>query len=321
MSNSAFIPRERRAQAAFFARSHAADFVLADSPYRVKPEQWSLNLAPQIQATAPSYFGRPRNIAWHLYSDHGLSSQICCVNFLLPLATQPELLAKVIGAALGIAPPRMLPIEEDDWIRPWFVAFEWIGRQNYLDEWPKSRKPKRGANVTSADAMVRFEHAGRKQTLLIEWKYTEKYGAPPADKSREERIRRYKDKAFAPAGPLKPELGLAVEELFWEPVYQMFRQQMLAWRMQEAGEDGADRVSVLHISPRANCALHKVTPPVLKSYGDDVFMAFRTLLVRPEDFGSVSTEDLFGPLVNAPHADPQAQDWADYLRDRYSFLS
>ncbi len=158
-----------------------------------------MNLAPQIRTAAQSYFGPPRNIAWHLHADHGFSSQICCVNFLLPLATQPELLAKVVGAALGIPPPAMLEVEEGPDKEPWFVGLEWIGREDYLSEWPRNGKPKRGANVTSADAVVRFEHSGRRHTLLIEWKYTECYGGKPDPKREVERIRRYKDKAYAPA--------------------------------------------------------------------------------------------------------------------------
>ncbi len=320
MTGAGFIPRERLAQAAYFARTLPADVVRPEAPYRLKPEHRPLNLAPQIRTTAPRYFGPPLNIAWHLHAGHALSSQVCCVNFMQPLATQPELLASVVGAAMGIAPPRMLPVEDGPDGEPWFVGLEWIGREDHLGEWPKTGNPQRGANVTSADAVVQFAHEGSKHTLLIEWKYSESYGAPPAGKSREERIRRYKDKAFAPAGPLKPDLGLSVEDLFWEPVYQMFRQQMLAWRMQGAREDGADRVSVLHISPRANAALHTVTAPALQPFGDDAFTVFKSLLVRSDDFLSVSTEDLFGPLVTADHADPQAQGWADYLRDRYSFL-
>ena len=58
-----------------------------------------------------SYF-KDQRITWHRHADHGLSSQVCCLNFLAPLATQPELLARVIGGALEIAPPQMLRVED-----------------------------------------------------------------------------------------------------------------------------------------------------------------------------------------------------------------
>ena len=81
-----------------------------------------------------AYFGPPRNITWHHHSDHGLSSQVCCLNFLAPLAKQPKLLSRVIGDALNIAPPCVLPIEEGPGGEARYVGFEWTGRQNYLNE-------------------------------------------------------------------------------------------------------------------------------------------------------------------------------------------
>lgn len=69
---------------------------------------------------------------------------------------------------------------------PWFVGFEWIGRTDYLNEWLRTVSPKRGANVISADAVLRFRQAGRVETLLVEWQYTESYGAPPEPKREAE---------------------------------------------------------------------------------------------------------------------------------------
>jgi hypothetical protein len=52
-------------------------------------------------------------------------------------------------------------------------------------------------------------------------------------------VKRYQDKTFEPDGPIRSDLGLKVEDFFWEPFYQLVRQQMLAWRMQQARESGA----------------------------------------------------------------------------------
>lgn len=267
------------------------------------------------------YFGPPRNIAWHKHADHGLSSQVCCLNFLGPLARQPELLSRVIGGALGINPPRMLSIEEGPGGRLWFVGFEWVGRANYLSEWSKgASSATRGKNATSADAVVRFESHGQIETLLIEWKYTEKYGAPLRPDGNATRMLRYSDKIFAPNGPVRADLGLKLEDFFWEPFYQLLRQQMLAWQMGLAHEDGADRVRVLHISPRGNRALHKVTSPALRRLGDDVFQVFRSVLSHSDEFINRTTDEVFGKLVMAEHNEPAVREWSEYLRDRYAGL-
>ena len=311
-----FIAAQRLAQGDYFTRAIDGHTVHLGSAYRLAPDQRALNFAPSIRETAEAYFAE-RGITWHIHAHHGLSSQTCCLNFLMPLATQPDLLSQLIGRALGIAPPQMQEIETGPGGRPWFVGFEWTGRANYLGEWPKTGPATRGANATSADAIVRFRHAGRIESLLIEWKYTETYGAPLDPKGNETRVGRYADKAFAPGGPIRGDLDLSVRDFFWEPFYQLLRQQMLAARMQAAREDGADQVRVLHISPAGNRALHKVTAPALQKFGDDAFTAFSAVLVQPDDFIGRTTEQVFGPLL----AEIPDDAWAAYLIDRYSFLT
>ena len=166
---------------------------------------------------------------------------------------------------------------------------------------------------------MRFEHEGRIETVLIERKYTESYGAPIPSNGNEVRIDRYQDLVFAPFGPIRADRGLAIADFFWEPFYQLLRQQMLAFQMQAAHEDGADRVRVLHIAPSENIALHKVTAPALRGFGNDAFGVFRMLLERPDDFISCSTKAVFGMALSK--VDGEARSWADYLLGRYSFLS
>ena len=234
----------------------------------------------------------------------------------MPLTSRAQLLARLVSAALGIPEPEMLPVEAGPDGQPWFVGFEWIGNADYLNEGGKDSKRTRGSNATSADAILRFRHGGRTEALLIEWKYGESYGSPIKEKGNATRVERYKDLIFAPNGPIRDDAGVKLEDFFWEPFYQLLRQQMLAFQMQKAREDGADRVSVLHIAPVANLALRKVTAPALRRFGDDAFAVFRSLLVRPEDFVSRSTESLFGPIVAKLGDD----EWASYLAHRYPFL-
>lgn len=313
-----FIAGERVAQASFFRKYLPAGVAgHGGAGYRLLPEHKVLNLAPCIRAEAIAYFGQ-YGITWHQHANHGLSSQVSCLNFLMPLATRPKLLARVIGEALNIPPPAMLEVENRPGRQPWFVGFEWIGRADYLNEAGKSGGRTRGANATSTDAVVRFKHEGQIETLLIEWKYTESYSAPIPSKGNEVRLGRYGGLVFEPAGPVRADRSLNISDFFWEPFYQLLRQQMLAFQMQAANEDGTKRVRVLHISPSANRALHAVTAPALRIWGDDAFGVFRKLLVRPDDFVSCSTEAVFGKALS--EVDDEAQPWSSYLRNRYTFL-
>ncbi len=313
----AFVIAERARQSAFFAHSLPAKGGFAGSANRIDPRDHLSNLNPAIRDSTARYFA-DNAIAWHQHAAHGLSSQVCCLNFLVPLATRPESLSRLVQDAVGGDLPEMLEVEKGPDGEPWFIGFEWIGEKDYLGEWPRTGKAKRGANVTSADAVLRFRQAGRIETLLVEWKYTEAYGARPDIKRETERLRRYADKAYAPEGPLAPEAEVTLTDLFWEPFYQLVRQQMLAHRMQAAGEAGAERIRVLHIAPAANRALRRVTTPALRDRGDDAFAVYRSLLANPDDFISRSTESLFAPLI----ADAAAGDaWADYLRVRYEFVA
>jgi hypothetical protein len=312
--SASFRKQQRLDQGRFLSDRFPMDCGYGNVPYRLAPASRLSNLAPSIASAADAYF-RELGIAWHQHANHGLSSQVCCLNFLMPLAQDPEALAKLIGRAMGISVPEMLPMERDASGRDWYVAFEWIGHADYLNEAGKGGTRTRGANATSSDAAVRYRHEGRTEIALIEWKYTENYGAPTGARGNQTRIDRYKDLAFAPAGPIRNDLGLSLEDFFWEPFYQLLRQQMLASRMEQARELDADRVSVLHISPAGNGDLHKVTAPALRRFGDDAFDAFKAVLRQPYRFRGWTIGDLFGPLIENNDC-----DWASYLGARYATI-
>lgn len=225
-----FERRERMRQADYFNLSaeHRGKNGHRGSPIMLHPDHRCLNLAPAIRAAAVRHFGE--EISWHTYAHHGLSSQICCLNFLMPLAEEPALLSRLVAGALSIAPPEMIALCPGPEGRPWFIDFEWIGKANYLNEAPKTGRRSRGANATSTDAVVRFRHDGREETLLIEWKYTEAYGPPIRPDGNQTRRARYAGLAFAPHGPVRSDRGLTLDSFFYEPFYQLLRQQMLASR-------------------------------------------------------------------------------------------
>jgi hypothetical protein len=107
---------------------------------------------------------------------------------------------------------------------------------------------------------VRFRTpAGSVEFALIDWKYTELYGAPdPFDSSNAERMRRYENIAFHPDGPLRADCGIKLVEFFAEPIYQPLRQQMLGAQMEKFQELGAKRVRTVLVAPSGNVALRKL---------------------------------------------------------------
>ena len=115
---------------------------------------------------------------------------------------------------------------------------------------------KRGANATAADAAVMYRTAqGDTNLLLIEWKYTERYGQPLDPKGNSTRRKRYDHIYRAPNGPIRPGADVSLDDFFSRAArfYQMLRQQMLAWHT-ERYDAGIDRARVLQLSPAGNAS-------------------------------------------------------------------
>lgn len=330
LENRSFVQRELARQSEYLQAWFPNQCGVGGSAHRLSRK--ALNLNPSIRDLAKSHF-KKHKIVWHQHANHGLSSQICCLNFLLPLATRPEILALLVQSAIGGDRPTMLPVAASKQGAPLFVDFEWLGEKDYLNEWPKRGMPTRGANSTSVDALVRFECNGRQEALLIEWKYTESDAGAIANKAPANpvagktygngtRRKRYQSIAFAPSGPVKSDLGLSVDDFFFHPFFQLLRQQILAYQLQEDADDPAQRVRLLHITPAANLAVRKIRAGALSTIAKDAgitdaFKLHRRLLADPGDFISQSTESLFAPLIAKAAPD---DSWADYLRRRYAFI-
>jgi len=297
-------------------------------PFCLPVDHAEENLFPGIRETAPAYFSK-FEIKWHdghagKPSNYLCSSQVCCVNFLFPFHDQPNALAKLLRPVFPDL-ARMLQIENEQ-----YAAFEWIGQENYLREkiW-RNGKRTRGANFTSADAAVMFERTdGTRQIVLIEWKYTEAYNSKQSlaiAKSGTDRREIYRwlyDRSDCPLNKnVLPSFDAfdAFDALFYEPFYQLMRQQFLAHEMEKAHELCADRVSVLHIEPAHNTDFQRITSPRLECLGDTVVGVWQRLVTASDRFTSIDTETLFGPMVTKPMAEMQA--WADYIRARYQWIS
>lgn len=320
-----FLEAEKLCQVAFKRTSpDFTDAARAEGIYRERPRPFCLprecaqeNLYPGIRAAALEYFAQ-HAITWHqgernAPSNHLCSSQVCCVNFLMPFAREPLALAELLRPVYPTL-DHMLPLEDG-----LFVAFEWIGAANYLGERAsRSGQRTRGANFTSADAAVMFERAdGRRQIALIEWKYTESYSGEPLHiaASGTDRTSIYRHLYARDDCPLDKSLLPDFDALFHEPFYQLMRQQFLAHEMERAHELGADIVSLLHIAPAANLDFRRVTSTALQPLGDSVTTIWRRLVRTPDRFASASTEDLFGPFPTDEF--PSLAGWSRYIRRRY----
>ncbi len=323
-----FLEDEKRKQAAFKAKSpYFSEPARTEGSYKGHLYPFCLprecadeNLLPKIRQSIMAYFAR-NEITWHdgqdgKPSNHLCDSQVSCANFLFPFFDKPKALAALLRP---IYPDlhEMLPIEDGQ-----YIAFEWVGQQDYLGE-RKSRNGKRtrGANYTSADAAVIFKrNGGQKQITLIEWKYTESYfpTCQKYSKSGTNRTKIYEHLYLADDCPLSKELLPHFDDLFYEPFYQLMRQQFLAHEMEKARELGADIVSLLHISAAHNKDFMAVTSPDLRVVDVSATKVWRKLVKNLDRFVSEYTENVFG---NYPvELFPELKEWWQYIAMRYSWV-
>ena len=323
-----FLESEKPKQVAFKPSSSTISTAAKDEGiYKEHPYLFCLprdlaeeNLFPPIRTTIREYFQRNK-IKWHdgqngKPSNHMCDSQVCCANFLFPFADKPKALAALLKPVFPEL-QEMLPIEDG-----LYVAFEWIGQENYLHEKiSRNGQRTRGANYTSADAAVRFRRSdGREQISLIEWKYTESYSSVNLEvaASGQSRVEIYQW-LFDDSDCLinKDELP-CFEALFFEPFYQLMRQQFLAHEMEKAHELGADIVSLLHIAPAHNLDFKTITSPLLETLGSSATGVWKSLVTLPDRFISISTETLFGHMD--PECFPELKDWQTYIQERYIWM-
>ncbi len=212
---------------------------------------------------------------------------------------------------------KMLPIEDR-----LHVTFEWIGRENYLGEKAsRTGQRTRGANCTSADAVVLFERQdGKRQAVLIEWKYTESYHGNDlrTAASGTDRTGIYMHLYQRDDCPLDKRRLPGFEALFYEPFYQFMRQQFLAHEMEKAHELGADIVSVLHLAPAHNTDFRRITSPALQALGGSATSVWQSLVKPQGRFLSVNIESLFGSLTEEQL--PRMKPWLDYIHARYGWV-
>jgi hypothetical protein len=306
------LPREAKVPGLFGSRLY---------PFCLPLEHAGLNLYSEIREEALELFAR-LGIVWHtsalpgLPTNHLCSSQVFCVNSLAPFLHRAEALAEFLRPFFPDL-ARVLPVEEDR-----FVAFEFIDPDNLLGEVPKLGATRhRGAGNTSIDAAILYEsQAGDRTLLFIEWKYSESY---PSVYKRfrtdgSDRVEPYRHLFHGPLTPFNLELAGQIEEYMYEPYYQAMRHQLLATQYREFGSPHVDQVRLVHVAVTQNHGLRAVTSPRFREFGSDFYETWKKLLIEPEDFILIPTEELFRSFPIERHR--ELESWFGYMKSRYAFL-
>ena len=197
------------------------------------------NLFPGIRGEGGAVdFFKQRGIKWWKSSRSGddsksdgptrnmASSQVACVNFLLPLAGIPGALLSALRA-LDDDVVGVIAITHDGCASD--VEFEWIGLGHSLEGGRT-----RGSQNTSIDAfLVAVTTAGRRRAYLLEWKYVEQYlSSDPEFKGDGSqgvtRRLRYAERYHSPFSSFNPATVPVLDDFLYEPFYQIMRQRLLA---------------------------------------------------------------------------------------------
>lgn len=266
-------------------------------PFCLPPAYSPLSLLPEVRDDAIALFAELQ-IPWHAGvdggpSNHLLSSQVQCVNALGQMVADPTRIKRAFGDLLGV--DEVLEIEPGR-----YLTFEYIGPTDFFGE-ARGGSRIRGAHCTSVDAA--FLHRaidGVIELVLVEWKYTEKYGKRPVQLEKDKtRLYRYGAALADPNGPVRDDL-LSFEHLVDEPFYQLMRQQLLAHELEKAGAEGAGRVRLVHVSPPANLAYQEsICRPEQRALGDSVSEIWKRLLRHPDRFLSVDSAVFLNPEITS----------------------
>lgn len=284
------------------------------------------NLYPALRGIGGAVdFFRERGVSWHRTGRSGdtrghngptrnmASSQIACANFFLPLLDIEGSLTAV-ARSIDSDVEEVIAIQHQG--RTSTVEFEWIGAKRSLEGGRQ-----RGANNTSVDALLLARSGSGCCAYLLEWKYVEEY--PPAKdlgngKSGDTRRSRYAhlfncpDSSFNAAMPL--------DAFFFEPFYQIMRQQLLADRMVRDNELGVTDAKVIVVVPQQNVAYRdRVTSPALASRFPDmnVEAVVRACLKKPNHFSVTNPATLVNAVERA--CGPRGSEWVNYQQERYGY--
>jgi len=290
-------------------------------PFCLPLQYAAYNLFNGIREDALQTWKR-HGIVWHssalpgLPSNHLCSSQVFCVNLLFPFIDKPEALADALRPYFPDI-ERMVPVEDKR-----YIAFEWIGDVNYLNEEPMLGESRiRGAGNTSIDAMMMYETLdGKKTMLLIETKYSESYGVfyKRFRSDGTDRFENYEEFFYSPSGPVNLEVAPSLADFLYEPFYQLLRHSLLASQIMATGKPKVSRVQVVHLTVSGNKDLLAVTAPKFRHLGNTSYDVWVKILKDPSGFSRISVEDFFKGIDLESHR--ELEPWALFMKERYSFM-
>jgi hypothetical protein len=284
---------------------------LAVSHFRDRSIKWWTSSRSGDRRVGDGFAGPTRNLA---------SSQVSCVNFLLPLSLVPgglaELLRYLDSDVIDVAPV----VDKKGLVAT--IEFEWVGWDQPLEGGAITR----GANQTSVDALIIARVPDGLRAYLIEWKYCEEY-VSPAEKgvgpSGDKRRSRYahlfgqSSSSFNSAAPL--------DDFLFEPYYQIMRMHLLRDGMIASGVSPALPLvdaRVVVVCPADNLDYRNVVrrTPLAQRFSDaeTVEQVIHHTLKDPRTFSVVAQDDLVAHLRRGALA-TRLLDWLSYHEERYGW--
>jgi len=284
------------------------------------------NLFPTLRSPNGAInFFMERNIQWHRTSRsrdsknqsgptrNMASSQVACVNFFLPLANYPDVLAsifKVIDSDVN----KIVSIQRGALNS--HVEFEWNGMTETLEG---GCVIPAGAFATSADALIVADIKNdARRAYLIEWKYLENYisaKSKATGTSGQTRINRYSNLYALGDSSFLQEIPMT--ELFYEPFYQLMRLRLLADKMVRNKEFGITSAKVVVVCPEENLDYRNtITSPELSIRYPATHVikdTFARTLKNPAGISMVSPKQ----LITGIHNQLDIIDWVTYYNERY----
>jgi len=260
----------------------------------------------------PGVQGPTRNLA---------SSQVACVNFLLPLARRPAALLAFLRQ-IDPAVIAVEPIPDPQGAAPELVEFEWVGWSAPIE----GGRISRGAMQTSADAVVLGRTEAGIRAFVFEWKYCEEYLYPDdkgAGSSGDTRRRRYQRRYAASDSAFQGDVPL--DEFLFEPFYQLMRLRLLADEIERSGlgpDLAVADARVVVVCPAANRAylLPVQSTPLAKRFPalPTVEAIMQATLRQPDGIQIAASEAVVAGLRASPAATSIAP-WLDYHALRYGW--
>ena len=243
------------------------------------------------------------------------SSQIACVNILLPLLEIPGAPTAMLRA-IDSDVTDVATINCGDCLSK--IELEWIGLGHALEG---ANVTSRGANSTSVDAFLVADTRAGRRAYLLEWKYVEEYRPRYLGEGRQGNTRRCRygeryrtSRSFNDIAPL--------DAWLYDPFYQIMRMRLLADRMVAERELDVAEAKVVVIVPKGNLAYReRITSPHLSSLFPEARSVADVMRIsltnRERDFASVCPSVLADAVRLA--CGESATAWGSYLRERYGW--